>query len=305
MSQKKLSGVMVSVLLLGLAACNNDDTALNTKNHDDVTNVVNRDNDNNNNLYRLNNGVDYNRTPGINNSTTSDWNSKNNADRNPNTNPNSMISNHRTQMSSRQYPHTRSVLTQDARYGSVPVDPRQDTWQQSQFQQRGQEAVPTPTQEQQQQSTPFPTQQEQLRQPNQVPAQQQQQTAPATNRQAVQQVIDLTNAQRRQNGLSPLSADAKLNSVAQAKSADMQQNNYFSHSSPTYGSPFDMMRDQGVSYQSAGENIAKGQRTPQEVVQAWMNSEGHRKNILSSNFTHIGIGYDPNGHHWVQMFIEK
>ncbi len=268
-------------------------TALNTRNNDDVTNVVNRDNDNNNNLYRLNNGVDYNRTPGINNSTTSDWNSKNNADRNLNTNPNSMISNHRTQMSSRQYPHTRSVLTQDARYGSVPVDPRQDTWQQSQFQQRGQKAVPTPTQ------------QEQLQQPNQVPAQQQQQTAPATNSQAVQQAIDLTNAQRRQNGLSPLSADAKLNSVAQAKSVDMQQNNYFSHASPTYGSPFDMMRDQGVAYQSAGENIAKGQRTPQEVVQAWMNSEGHRKNILSSKFTHIGIGYDPNGHHWVQMFIEK
>ena len=85
----------------------------------------------------------------------------------------------------------------------------------------------------------------------------------------------------------------------------MQQNNYFSHASPTYGSPFDMMRDQGVSYRSAGENIAKGQRTPQEVVQAWMNSEGHRRNILSSDYTHIGVGYDPNGHHWTQMFIEK
>ena len=85
----------------------------------------------------------------------------------------------------------------------------------------------------------------------------------------------------------------------------MQQNNYFSHASPTYGSPFDMMRDQGVSYKSAGENIAKGQRTPQEVVQAWMNSEGHRRNILSSNYTHIGVGFDPNGYHWTQMFIEK
>ena len=85
----------------------------------------------------------------------------------------------------------------------------------------------------------------------------------------------------------------------------MEQNNYFSHASPTYGSPFDMMRDQGVSYKSAGENIAKGQRTPQEVVQAWMNSEGHRRNILSNDYTHIGVGYDPNGHHWTQMFIEK
>ena len=70
----------------------------------------------------------------------------------------------------------------------------------------------------------------------------------------------------------------------------MQKNNYFSHTSPTYGSPFDMMRDQGVSYKSAGENIAQGQRTPQEVVQAWMNSEGHRRNILNSNYTHIGVG---------------
>jgi uncharacterized protein YkwD len=89
------------------------------------------------------------------------------------------------------------------------------------------------------------------------------------------------------------------------KSADMQQHDYFSHTNPTYGSPFDMMRDQGVSYRSAGENIAQGQRTPQEVVQAWMNSEGHRKNILSRDFTHIGVGHDPNGHHWTQMFIQK
>ena len=139
----------------------------------------------------------------------------------------------------------------------------------------------------------------------QAPAQSQQQTAPATNSQAVQQVIDLTNAERKKNGLPALTADAKLNSVAQAKSSDMQQNNYFSHASPTYGSPFDMMRDQGVSYKSAGENIAKGQRTPQEVVQAWMNSEGHRRNILNRNYTHIGVGFDPNGYHWTQMFIEK
>jgi len=85
----------------------------------------------------------------------------------------------------------------------------------------------------------------------------------------------------------------------------MQQKHYFSHTSPTYGSPFDMMRDFGVTYKSAGENIAQGQQTPQEVVQAWMNSEGHRKNILSKDFTHIGVGYEQTGKHWTQMFIGK
>lgn len=85
----------------------------------------------------------------------------------------------------------------------------------------------------------------------------------------------------------------------------MQQQNYFSHTSPTYGSPFDMMRDFGITYRSAGENIAKGQTSPEEVVQAWMNSQGHRENILNANFTHIGVGYEQNGNHWTQMFITK
>ena len=121
----------------------------------------------------------------------------------------------------------------------------------------------------------------------------------------MQQAIELTNAERRKNGLPDLKSDTKLSGVAQKKSEDMRQNNYFSHTSPTYGSPFDMMRDFGVTYKTAGENIAQGQQTPQQVVQAWMNSEGHRKNILSKDFTHIGIGYDQNGHHWTQMFIGK
>ncbi|MNH43142.1 Cysteine-rich secretory protein family protein [compost metagenome] len=81
----------------------------------------------------------------------------------------------------------------------------------------------------------------------------------------------------------------------------MDVNNYFSHTSPTYGSPFDMMRSFGVKYSYAGENIASGQRTPQEVMTAWMNSAGHRANILNGNFTKIGVGY-VNGE-WVQMFI--
>lgn len=119
------------------------------------------------------------------------------------------------------------------------------------------------------------------------------------------QVIELTNEERTKNGLSALKASNPLSNVAQAKSNDMQQKNYFSHTSPTYGSPFDMMRDFGVNYSSAGENIAMGQQTPQQVVQAWMNSEGHRKNILNGTFTHIGVGYTENGSYWTQMFISK
>jgi len=117
------------------------------------------------------------------------------------------------------------------------------------------------------------------------------------------QVVKLVNAERAKAGLSALTSDALLNKVAAAKVKDMSDNNYFDHQSPTYGSPFDMMKQFGVTYTAAGENIAKGQKTPQEVVTAWMNSDGHRKNILNANFTHIGVGYY-NGY-WAQEFIGK
>lgn len=120
-----------------------------------------------------------------------------------------------------------------------------------------------------------------------------------------QQVVDLTNQERAKNGLPALKVDVALSKVAREKSLDMQKNNYFSHTSPTYGSPFDMMKQFGITYKAAGENIAKGQRSPEEVVNAWMNSEGHRKNILSSNFTHIGVGYVAEGNYWTQQFIGK
>lgn len=93
------------------------------------------------------------------------------------------------------------------------------------------------------------------------------------------EVVDLTNAERKKQGLKPLTLDEKLSSVARKKSQDMKDKNYFDHNSPTYGSPFDMMKKFGITYRTAGENIAKGQRTPKEVVQAWMNSEGHRKTL--------------------------
>lgn len=123
-----------------------------------------------------------------------------------------------------------------------------------------------------------------------------------------QQVLQLTNQKRQEAGLSPCAGnDSNLNRSARAKSQDMANNNYFSHDSPTYGDPFAMMRNFGVQYQSAGENIAMGQPTPQEVVTAWMNSPGHRKNIMNGSFTHLGIGYVlQNGRaYWTQQFIGK
>lgn len=119
------------------------------------------------------------------------------------------------------------------------------------------------------------------------------------------EVISLVNEIRVQNGLKRLEYDWELSRVARYKSQDMKDNNYFSHTSPVYGSPFKMMKDFGISYRSAGENIAKGYATPQAVVNGWMNSPGHRANILNSSFTHIGVGYVPDGKYWTQMFVGR
>ena len=108
---------------------------------------------------------------------------------------------------------------------------------------------------------------------------------------------------RSANGLKPLQENWELSRVARYKSQDMADNRYFSHTSPTYGSPFQMIKAFGLSYRFAGENIAYGQRTPQEVVNAWMNSSGHRANILHASYTQIGVGYVANGRYWTQMFI--
>lgn len=115
------------------------------------------------------------------------------------------------------------------------------------------------------------------------------------------QVVTLVNQERTKAGLSALVSDPALASMALDKAKDMYNNKYFDHNSPTYGSPFDMMKAYGIRYTYAGENIAKGQRNPQEVMNAWMNSTGHRQNILSPNFTKTGVAYY-NGE-WVQEFI--
>ncbi|GIO26279.1 CAP domain-containing protein [Ornithinibacillus bavariensis] len=115
-----------------------------------------------------------------------------------------------------------------------------------------------------------------------------------------EQVAQLVNQERAKQGLKALLHRADLKNVAEKKAMDMVNSNYFSHNSPNYGSPFDMMKTFGISYRTAGENIAKGQKSPQEVMNAWMNSSGHRANILNPNFDSIGVGYY-NGV-WVQEF---
>ena len=117
------------------------------------------------------------------------------------------------------------------------------------------------------------------------------------------EVIRLVNEIRAENGLKPLTANWELSRIARYKSEDMSGSRYFSHTSPTYGTPFQMIRAFGLSYRSAGENIAYGQRTPAAVVTTWMNSSGHRANILNASYTQIGVGYCASGNYWTQMFI--
>lgn len=119
------------------------------------------------------------------------------------------------------------------------------------------------------------------------------------------EVVRLVNEIRVQNGLTPLTYDWELSRVARYKSQDMWDNGYFSHTSPVYGSPFQMIKSFGISYRTAGENIAKGYTTPQAVVNGWMNSSGHRANILNASFNRIGVGYVADGRYWTQMFIGK
>ena len=117
------------------------------------------------------------------------------------------------------------------------------------------------------------------------------------------EVVRLVNDIRVENGLQPLKANWELSRVARYKSQDMLDKGYFSHTSPTYGSPFQMIKAFGLSYRTAGENIAMGYSSPQAVVNGWMNSSGHRANILNPSYTQIGVGYVAQGSYWTQMFI--
>ena len=117
------------------------------------------------------------------------------------------------------------------------------------------------------------------------------------------EVIRLVNEIRQKNGLQALTTNWELSRVARYKSQDMKDKNYFSHTSPTYGTPFQMITAFGLSYRTAGENIAKGYSSAQAVVNGWMNSSGHRANILNASYKQIGVGYVAAGNYWTQMFI--
>lgn len=120
-------------------------------------------------------------------------------------------------------------------------------------------------------------------------------------------VLKLVNAERKKAGVQPLTLSDKLTNIAYMKAKDMADKNYFSHESPTYGSPFNMLKQFGVSYSYAGENIAAGQRSAEEVMNSWMNSSGHKANILNKNYTQLGVGFYRGGEYgteWVQLFIK-
>ncbi|MBE5971835.1 MAG: hypothetical protein E7246_04825 [Lachnoclostridium sp.] len=119
----------------------------------------------------------------------------------------------------------------------------------------------------------------------------------------VQQIADLVNAERTNAGLAPLTLDIQLSSAAQIRAEE--QYTLFSHSRPNGSSYRTVLDENGISYMGCGENVAYGFRSPKAVMEGWMNSEGHKANILHEKLTHIGIGYyvGPNGYHyWSQLF---
>lgn len=121
-----------------------------------------------------------------------------------------------------------------------------------------------------------------------------------------QRVVDLTNRERSIRGLPPLTAKFGLTWAAEKRSTDMIVRGYFDHVDPSGRDPFWVLRQNGVRYQTAGENIALGQRSPEEVVRDWMNSPGHRANILNPRFGAIGVAAVQNSQtgqiYWTQTF---
>lgn len=117
-------------------------------------------------------------------------------------------------------------------------------------------------------------------------------------------ILNLVNKERVKRGLVPMKLNSKLNKLAKIKSDDMHKNRYFSHNSPIHGTPFDLLKKYKIDYMTAGENIAKGQDTPEHAMKSWMDSSGHRKNILNPKFQEMGVSRDEyGGNIWTQMFI--
>ena len=119
----------------------------------------------------------------------------------------------------------------------------------------------------------------------------------------VRQVVNLVNQERAKAGLSPVTADTSIQAAAQVRAKEIEKS--FSHTRPDGSSFSTALTQQGVTYRGSGENIAWGQKTPEQVMNGWMNSDGHRANILNKNFTKIGVGYHQNAsgtNYWTQLF---
>lgn len=119
-------------------------------------------------------------------------------------------------------------------------------------------------------------------------------------------VLNLVNKERAKEGLSALKLDTSLCRVAKLRAEEITEN--FDHTRPDGSSCFTILKENNISYHAAGENIAAGQRTPEQVVKSWMDSPGHRENIMSKDFRKLGVGYmkadDEYGHYWVQLFSD-
>lgn len=124
--------------------------------------------------------------------------------------------------------------------------------------------------------------------------------------QYAREVLELVNKERTKAGLAELKMSSALNDVAAVRAKELTEE--FSHTRPNGRDCFTALTDAGIQYSSVGENIAAGQATPQKVVTSWMNSEGHRANILSEDYTHMGIGYYHTSkgyqYYWAQIFIK-
>jgi len=121
------------------------------------------------------------------------------------------------------------------------------------------------------------------------------------------QLLKLTNLERQKRGIAPLTLSSQLSKAAQLHAIDMAKNNYFSHTGRNGSSISDRAKANGYKYSRLGENIAAGRSTADGTIKQWMNSAGHRANILNPKFTEIGFGYAniPNSnyqHYWVQVF---
>ena len=120
---------------------------------------------------------------------------------------------------------------------------------------------------------------------------------------AAKKVADLVNQERAKAGLAPLEVKVNLQTAAQVRAKEIEKS--FSHTRPNGSSFSTVLAENGVDYRGSGENIAWGQRSPEEVMNGWMNSEGHRANILNKNFKYIGVGYHVNSNgtgYWTQLF---